>query len=186
MVYDRLLITTFVGRSDLGFYSAALTIASIVTIFNLAVSNAYTTVILTNLKSSFSDTKMSYAKIRIQCWSVIVIGGIVFLPVSYLGFNLLIDDKLIIGVSLLPYLVIGKVFEGLYLINTKIYLMSDKARDLGRITISNMAGYCIVGFICSHYFGLVGVAAAFLISNVFLFMTTLRDGKNLEDLLTYR
>ena len=97
----------------------------------------------------------------------------------------MIDPKLLAGASILPLLVIGKLFEGLYLTTTKLYLISDKARILGNINAINLVGYLILGAIASHYFGLIGVAMTFLVSNILLFLATLKYYKKFENLLCH-
>jgi len=163
---DKILLSNMCSLSANGLYSVALTWGAVVTMFLTAFNNAYAPFLYKKLATFDKDKVGTYAQqnqlvrlIRICLWATAV-----FVTVSYFVSAILIRLIYPAGylgsLDFLPWVMLGQVFQGGYLMFVCFSHYTFKTKPLGIITFSWSIIACGLAWAGIRIIGPVGVSIA--------------------------
>jgi O-antigen/teichoic acid export membrane protein len=168
---DRLIITSFIGLSAVGVYSAAFQIASVVTYASMAFSQAWGPHLFENLKEITYEKKIKLVK-----QSYLFMGGFLLMPFLILLFKPLIFNILVHNPQYAEAqdfvfnIAIGAAFGGMYFTVANYIFYEKKTYLLAIITfISALLSIGLNLFFIPRY-GTIGASYSYMIVNVYIFI----------------
>jgi O-antigen/teichoic acid export membrane protein len=169
---DRFYINNKFGLIDVGIYMAAVQIASVFGLLFDGINNAFVPWLFERLKKNISSEKKEI--VRWTYFYFLTLLGIVFLAFSIGPFFL----EFIAGMQyraageLVGWLVLGQVFQGMYLMVTNYIFFSKRTGLLSRSTVGSGLVNIILLLLLTSYIGLKGAAIAFAIAMGMKFIFT--------------
>ena len=170
---DRIFVSNMLGLEAAGIYSVAITLAFIINMVYDSVMKALDPIVYQNLTKNTNESKKKVIKL-IYLYSIvcIIIFGFFLLLLPYV-FNIMINEKFIDALVLVPILAMGLTFEGLRKVLEAPLIFKHKVKSLALMTI--IAGF--INIVLNYYlidiYGLHGAAYATLLSYLVLYSFTL-------------
>lgn len=166
---DRLFILYFIGLSATGEFAVGWQVASIMLILLSTFNQAWTPYLFQRLAKSDGDVnrdivKLSYLMALGFCALFLVIN-----LVSPLIFTIMIDDKFHDAQRYVPFITLGYLFMGFYMLVTDYIFYAKKTYLLSILTATNGLINLALNYVCVQRFGAIGVTYAFALSS---FMVT--------------
>ncbi len=165
---DRFLIKHFLGIENVGYYTAIFQLASIISILGVSVNAAWMPWLFENLKKNNKETKLFIVKLTYALISCFLLIGFIFcLIYPFVA-------KFILPIYYHPYIniaypiIIGSVFEAIYLIVSPYILYVEKTKYNGFIGLGIAIINVSLNLILIPIYGLNGAAYSFLTSWVLL------------------
>ncbi len=163
---DKILLSKMCSLSANGLYSVALTWGAAVTMFLTAFNNAYAPFLYKKLAAFDKDKVGTYAQqkqlirlIKICLWATAV-----FVTVSYfvsaILIKLLYPAEYLGSLDFLPWVMLGQLFQGGYLMFVCFTHYTFKTKPLGIITFSWSLIACGLAWVGIRLMGPVGVSMA--------------------------
>lgn len=183
---DRYFISYYQSNSEVGYYTVAYQVSSILVLIAMSVNQAWTPMLLRLLKT---DINQNMNKIIIITLSLIV--G--YIAISYglssgkdILFDILIDSKFYDAKQFFPYLLLGFLFQSIYMLFSSFFFFYKKTAFLGIMTLSFALINLILNYFLIQIYDSIGVAYAttitwflFMISTIFASKKLLKNKINL-------
>ncbi|MBT8527042.1 oligosaccharide flippase family protein [Polynucleobacter paneuropaeus] len=169
---DRFYINNKFGLIDVGIYMAAVQIASVFGLLFDGINNAFVPWLFERLKKNISSEKKEI--VRWTYFYFLTLLGIVFLAFSIGPFFLEFIAGLQYGAAgeLVGWLVLGQVFQGMYLMVTNYIFFSKRTGLLSLSTVGSGLVNILLLLLLTSYIGLKGAAIAFAIAMGMKFIFT--------------
>lgn len=162
---DKVLITNLEGLTENGIYSTALTWGAIVTIIITSFGNAYNPYALKKLAQceSLEEQERNTVKKNLVLSSYAFILGLFLIVLcSYFVFHAMIifiyPESYHGAVVFLPWILIGELFRGSYLIFVNFIHFTMNTKILGLITFSLTILQILLSYLFISSFGTIGAA----------------------------
>ncbi|EDM37186.1 probable lipopolysaccharide biosynthesis protein [Pedobacter sp. BAL39] len=165
---DRIFISKIAGNDELGIYSLAYNLGSVILMIALAFNNAWVPNFLELLKENTAQSKERVVKIT-YVYLLVLFGLTLGLSLtSPLIFRWFINEKFHDGLKLIPWISFSCFFFGCYLAFTNYISYLKKTKVFAYISIINIVFNLVLNYVLIHKFGILGAAYATFIS-FFLF-----------------
>ena len=169
---DRIFISNMLGLEAAGIYSVAITKAVIINMVYDSVMKALDPVIYQNLVIKENASKIKVVKlIYLYSFVCIVIYAAFLLLLPYV-FNIMINEKFIEALVLIPILGLGLTFEGLRKVLEAPLIFKHKVKSLAAITLIASFVNIVLNYYLIHIYGIHGAAYATVISFLLLYIMT--------------
>ncbi len=169
---DRFAINSFLGHDDVGIYMSAVQFSMGLSIFFNAINKAFVPYLFNVLKENKIESKKALVVKTYQYYFVLFLITVVMYFFSEPLFKIIIDEKFHSASSLVFIILLGHVFNGMYLMVTNYVFFSKKTGRLSLITITT--GFLNVWLL--FYFipvmGILGAALSYCISKLIQFVCT--------------
>jgi O-antigen/teichoic acid export membrane protein len=169
---DRLVINKELGLEMTGIYMVAVSLGNALNIIFNSINRAYSPWLFGQLKENNQVKKIAIVKNTYVYFVFLIVMSLLafFLAPSLL--KLIVGEKFHQAADVLPILVIGQVFLGMYFMVTNYIFYVKKTKYLSYVTISSGAINVILLLLFIPLYGIKGAAFAFLIANLFRFIGT--------------
>ncbi|QNF34984.1 oligosaccharide flippase family protein [Adhaeribacter swui] len=175
---DRWLIAYFLQPSSVGIYSVAFKFAIVFEPLLIApILSVYNPYIFEKFKRN--NLNQNSLKLIVGVICIFFLLSII----SYLGANLMIDESFSESLSLIPILVLGFAFSLLAQVFAALMIYQNKSKLLVQNVLISSLINIFINCIFIKYFGLFGVATAFLLSNFTWFLLTFFQNYKLKQKL---
>lgn len=169
---DRIFISNMLGLESAGIYNVALTMAIIINMVYDSITKAINPILYQNLAKDKYDNNKKVVKI-IYIYSILCVGiSAVFILLLPYIFNIMINDKFIDALVLIPFLAVGFTFEGLRKALEAPLVFKNKVKSLAVLTLFAGLINIVLNYILIHKYGLNGAAYSTLISFLVLYIAT--------------
>jgi len=160
---DRLLLMSFFGAAVVGEYAVMYQLASILSVVFMAVNKALVPFLFSYLKNG------EYDKSQISFWCkkiafIIIALSIGFLLLIPFIFNFIINSEYHFNYLLISLLIIGFMFQGLYLLLVNFFMFYEKTKVLAKIAIINTLLHLFLAIPLVYFYGALGGALTNAIS----------------------
>lgn len=166
---DRLFILHFIGLAATGEFAVGWQVASIMLILLATFNQAWTPYLFKRLAKPDHKDRLSIVKISY----LLAIGFcVLFLAlnlISPLIFSVMVSEKFHDAQRYVPFISLGYLFMGFYLLITDYIFYCKKTYILSILTAANGCLNLLLNYICVQKFGAIGVTYAFAASS---FMVT--------------
>lgn len=166
---DRYFISFFEGNSYLGYYIVAYQIGALMLLFSRSVNQAWSPMMYQLLKNRDFSKVNQITMILFGVFSLV--GFLVYLS-SNLLFDLFIDPSFFEAKAYFLPLLIGFVFQSLYMLYTNFIFYSKRTKILALITVSTTLLNLALNYVLILEYGVVGVAYATAITWFVYFAAT--------------
>ena len=165
---DRFFIKHFLGIKEVGFYSAIFQLSSIISILGMSINAAWMPWLFENLKKKNYQTnvfivKLSYGLI----FSFLIIGLLSCLIFPFFA-RIILPSNFHQYIYISIPIIIGFVFEGIYLIVSPYLFFAEKTKYNGYIGIIIACINVMLNIILVPYCGILGAAIAICCSYILL------------------
>ncbi len=165
---DRLFILHFIGAAAAGEYAVGWQVASIMLVLLSTFNQAWTPYLFQSLAQA--DEQRKLALVKLSYW--IALGFVVLFLVinlaSPLIFSKLISAKYHDAQRFIPFITLGYLFMGFYLLVTDYIFYTKKTYLFSILTTSNGVINIALNYFCIHRFGAIGVTYAFAASSAIM------------------
>lgn len=170
---DRVFISNMLGLESAGIYNVAITMAIIINMVYDSIIKALEPIIYQNLATSDNSSKIKVVKL-IYSYSIIclIIYGFFLLLLPFV-FNLMINEKFIEALVLIPILALGLTFEGLRKALAAPLVFKHKVKSLAIITLVASLLNIVLNYYLIDIYEIKGAAYATVISFLVLYILTI-------------
>jgi O-antigen/teichoic acid export membrane protein len=162
---DRLFILQFIGLAAAGEYAVGWQVSSIMLVLLSTFNQAWTPYLFKSLAHADEQRKLVIVKLSYR----IALGFVaLFLLVnlaSPLIFSTLISVEYHDAQRFVPFITLGYLFTGFYLLITDYIFYVKKTYLFSMLTTANGVINLVLNFICVRHFGEIGVTYAFVVSS---------------------
>lgn len=163
---DRVILEKFIALDELGLYSLAVQISSVLSLFYSGVNNAFVPR-YTKLRKEGNITQAKY--ILKLFGLIIIIFGILSIPIAMLGVNLLTSSDYTGALSFIPLLIIGEIIKGFYFIPVAKLFYTKSTKSIASSSIVAAITNIVFNFMLIPYIGAYGSAVATIIAEIVRF-----------------
>lgn len=166
----QFFVTNMIGIAHTGIYVVAAQVGAVVGLIADAFVKSYAPWLYQQLKDESPASKhlvvgVSYC----VCLFFLVLSGVASAFV-YIVFPLVVGAQFMAARELSLFFIFGNGFTGMYLVVAGFFFFTSKTRYISIVSISS--GLMSVGamWVCGRAFGLAGIAFAFLVSQIVMFL----------------
>lgn len=170
MYSDRLMVSSLLGAESLGIFTVALQLGMAMSLINEPLNKALAPWLFEKLSKSDAGLNREIVKSTYVLFVLLVLVGILFAALLPIIFDQIVGPGYSKARVLLPWFILGFVFQGMYYTVTNYLFYAEKT---GRLSIaSGLAAIigCAVSFGLTSTNGLEGAAISFAIGNALLFI----------------
>lgn len=169
---DRLVINNKLGLDMTGVYMVAVSIGSALSIIFNSINKAYSPWLFGQLKVGGSVRKTRIVKYTYIYFLCLIVVSVLAFYIAPPILRLVVGESFYAAADVLPIIMLGQVFFGMYLMVTNYIFYVKKTKYLSYVTISS--GLINLGLllILIPLYGIIGAALAFAIANCLRFLGT--------------
>ncbi|WP_392344243.1 flippase [Pseudoalteromonas prydzensis] len=169
---DRLVINKELGLEMTGIYMVAVNLGNALNIIFNSINKAYSPWLFGQLKEDKQAIKRTVVKKTYLYFAFLVLMAALSFLIAPPILKLIVGEKFHQAADVLPLLITGQVFLGMYLMVTNYIFYIKKTKYLSYITISSGAVNVVLLLLFIPHYGINGAALAFLIANFWQFFCT--------------
>jgi O-antigen/teichoic acid export membrane protein len=169
---DRVLLNSEFGLGITGVYMVVASLAAGFNIIFNSINRAYTPWLFKQLKVDNEQIKIKIVKSTYLYFIVLIVLASISYFLAPVIFKMLVGQKFHSGAVILPVLILGQVFFGMYLMVTNYIFYARKTKYLSFLTVFTGALNIVLLLFMIPKFGLMGAALSFLIANMSRFLLT--------------
>ncbi len=132
---DRILIANFINISETGVYTLAYQIGSVIGILCTSFINAYVPWLYNNLNKNSGAIKLKIVKFTYIYFVILLFGAFVFIQLLTFGLDFVVGKEYSNALSYSLWIILGYVFNGMYLMIAGFIFYAKKTVMLSIITI---------------------------------------------------
>ena len=169
---DRIFVSNMLGLEEAGIYNVAITMAIIINMVYDSVMKALDPIVYQNLAENEHNNKIKVVKL-IYLYSLVclLIFGFFLILLPYV-FNIMINEKFIAALVLIPILGVGLTFEGLRKVLEAPLVFKHKVKSLAIVTLIGSLLNVVLNYYLIDIYGLKGAAYATVLSFFSLYILT--------------
>lgn len=173
---DRFLIKFFLGNEALAYYAAIFQIASIISILGMSLNAAWMPWLFENLKKQEEKINIFIVKLSYGLMLGFLIVGVVFCLLYSFIAKIILPEQYHTHLSIAYPLIMGYVFEGVYLIVSPYIFYKEKTKYNGLIGVFIAFFNIMLNIILIPQIGIQGAAYStfftwFLLSTLFFIVS---------------
>jgi len=169
---DRFFIANMVGMADVGIYSVAYQIGSIIGILASSFNQAWTPFLFKKLSQGNQDSKTTIVKLT-YCYFVVIIflTALLSLTAPFI-ISFFLGDEFEQATRYVPWIAAGYSATGMYYMVVNYIFYAKKTYYLAVITLSAALINILLNFIFISRNGTIGAAQATTITSLIIFVST--------------
>lgn len=161
---DRLFISHYNGTSQLGIYSLAYTIGSVISIIAISFNTAWTPHLFELLKENTDSSRSKIVKVVYAFIGGLFILTLILNITSPFIFQVFIDPKFSEGIKIVPWISMSSFFFGCYLAFTNFIFYKKKNKIFALAAVINIVLNLILNYLLIPALGIIGAAYATFVS----------------------
>lgn len=161
---DRYFISYFIGHEEVGYYTVAYQLSALILLVSTSVNLAWSPIFFKLLKDESAESYKQILKtLSIIVFVFLSIGVVIYMLEDVL-FYVFSDISFEIAKEYFPYLLIGFVFQSIYIIFSNLFFYERKTLFLSKITLTIAGLNIVLNYFFIREFSTIGVAYATSIS----------------------
>lgn len=165
--FDKILINKLLGNYETGIYSFAYRISILSYLISIPLINTWVPKFNTSIEKGFVSSKNSF-QVPVLIMTIAVI--VLVITYEFIGRILTMNLELLLGLSIVPYIILGYYFLFLSQPINKYLLYKRKSRELTFITLLASITNIILNVIFIPKFGFQIAAITTMISYILMFI----------------
>ncbi|CAM3105258.1 lipopolysaccharide biosynthesis protein [Moritella viscosa] len=169
---DRLVINKELGVEATGIYMVAVNLGLVVNVILSSVNKAYSPWLFSELNKNELSQKKKVVKISYLYFVFLLFFSALSFIIGPTILKFIVGEKFHSVADIVPIIILGQVFLGMYFIVTNYIFYAKKNKYLSMITISSGVLNIVLLVWLIPYLGIKGAAISFMIANLFQFVGT--------------
>lgn len=169
---DRLFIAKMIGMSDVGVYSVAYQLGSIVGLIALSFNQAWSPFLFKSLKNSVDKTKVKIVKFTYLYFVLIILLAMLVSLLSFPLLNLFFGKAFETASEYIWWIAFGYAVNGMYYMVVNYIFYEEKNHFLIFLTLSSAVLNCLLNYVFIKHNGVVGAAQATTLTFLFTFLAS--------------
>jgi len=169
---DRLVINKELGLEMTGIYMVAVSLGGAVNILLNSINKAYTPWLYRQLKENNKKIKIEVVKKTYMYFIFLISMSLLSYFIGPPVLKLIVGERFHQAANVLPYILIGQFLLGMYFVVSNYIFYVKKTKYLSFVTISSGLINVVLLLILIPYYGINGAAYAFIIANLWQFVST--------------
>ncbi len=162
---DRLIMQGFVDLSVVGFYSVGCTIGSVLVMISTSINFAWIPFFYEKAKEEKKEVKEIFAYSSLYIGSLIIFLGLCPAIYRHEIIHILAPPSYYPIIDVIPYIMIGAILNGLFIIPVRGILQQKKTSVLPFIILVSLIVNVFLNFILIPKFQMIGAACANIVSS---------------------
>jgi O-antigen/teichoic acid export membrane protein len=171
-IANRYFLVEFIGLNETGIYFLAFQFTSIINIFTNALNTAYVPWLFSKLSKPNNVINLKIVKFTYIYYIFLITASLLFLYLLPFGLKYFTGEKYHTAQKYFDWLILGNVFNGMYLMVTNYLFYSKKTYLLAIITFFSALFSIGLNYLLVPIYGGEGAGAASAISFGILFILT--------------
>lgn len=171
-IINRFFITKYVGLEEAGLFFLAFQLTSIINIFTNALNTAYVPWLFDKLALNSEIEKKKIVNFTYKYFIFLFISSILFVIFVPFLFDIVVGKHFLKAIKYINWLVVGCVFNGMYLMVTNYLVYVKKTSLLAVSTFSAAIITVFLNYIFILKFSAIGAAMASAVGFAILFLFT--------------
>jgi O-antigen/teichoic acid export membrane protein len=167
---DRLVVSSRLGVGELGIFMVAIQIGMILSVLIEPMNKAFAPWLFSQLARNDIEARRRVVKSTYGFYCVLVILGFALVVTSTVLFDRIFPAQYGAARNIIPYVVAGFVFQGMYYSVANYLFYAEKTGYLSIATSTTAIGGTALSYGLVSEFGLTGAGFSFAISNCVLFL----------------
>lgn len=169
---DRLVINKELGLEMTGIYMVAINLGGALNIIFNSINKAYSPWLFAQLKENNEKKKRDIVKKTYMYFVFLVFLAALSFLIAPPVLKLIVGEKFHQAGEVLPLIITGQIFMGMYFMVTNYIFYIKKTKYLSYVTIISGVINVILLLALIPNYGIIGAALAFLIANILRFIGT--------------
>ncbi|OFA32765.1 polysaccharide biosynthesis protein [Glaciecola punicea] len=169
---DRLVINKELGLEVTGIYMVAVSLGGGLNVIFSSVNRAFSPWLFEQLKADNLEKKITIVKKTYIFFLCMFLLSILVFFIAPPILRLVVGERFHQAAEVLPIILLGQIFLGMYFIVTNYIFYVRKTKYLSYVTISCGAINVVLLLLLIPNYGITGAAVAFLIANICQFIFT--------------
>lgn len=169
---DRFVINRVLGLEMTGIYMVAFSLGLALNIIFNSINSAFSPWLFGQLKEDNEEKKRDIVKKTYIYFIFLIFMTIIAFVAAPPILKLIVGEKFHQAADVLPLLIIGQVFLGMYFVVSNYIFYVKKTKYLSYVTISSGAINVVLLLLFIPIYGIYGAALAFSIANLWQFLFT--------------
>lgn len=155
---DRYILTLFTSMAEIGVYSIAYKIPTILAMFQGIYYNAWSISAIKEFDTDDTDGFIGNNYVMYSLISLLVCSSLLIINVPLAGF--LYQGDYFRAWQCVPFLLMGTVFSGISQFEGSLFAATKKTKIVAKTTIIGAAVNVVLNFIFIYFIGIIGAALA--------------------------
>ena len=169
---DRLLINKELGLEMAGIYMVAVSLGSVLNLVFNSINKAYSPWLFSQLKKKNIGIKISIVRKTYAYFVFLMMMAVLAYFIAPLVLRFIVGESFYQAAGVLPIVIIGQVFFGMYLMVTNYIFYVKKTKYLSIVTILSGVINIVFLLLLIPVYGIFGAALAFMAANFIRFIGT--------------
>ena len=167
---DRLVITSLMGAQNLGLYMVAMQIGMAMVAMIEPLNKALAPWLFAQLTKNDAAVRALVVKRTYQLYAALALLGVMVAVLAHLLFDHFIGASFAAAKVLVPWMVAGFVLQGMYYSVVNYVFFAEWSGRLSMVTGTTAVVGCLVSYVLTSRFGLIGASVSFAFNNALLFV----------------
>lgn len=176
---NRLIINIMIGTAATASFGIGSVYGSVVTVFQNSFNAAFVPHLYENLKDINDRRKSNLVKFTYYYNSGLIIFSILIALGGYLFNDLLFGIDYTASKQFIFYLALGSGFNGLYKMHINYIFFTKDTKFVMYVTLIGGVANIVMCYVLINFFGVIGAAQAYLISQVISYLLSWYFGNRL-------
>ena len=167
---DRYFISYFIGNSEVGLYTIAYQISSLMLLVSMSVNQAWSPMLYKLIESK------NIQKIYMFTFYLLILFFLVGIGIYFMRdmlFYIFVDEKFYIAKEYFGWLLLGFLFQSFYFLVVGLLFFEKRTKLLASITVSGAVVNIVLNYYFINLYGTIGVAYATAITWGLFFIVVL-------------
>lgn len=169
---NRFFITNMISIEETGLYGVANSMASLLSFVTLSFNNAFVPWLFAKLSTNDENEKVKIVRLTYLYMIILFIIGVCAYIFIATIFPVFINSNFHAATKYIPYLLIGFVFQGCYMMVTNYILFIEKTHYLASITIVTGIISLFLNYLLIRKYAAIGASYAFAMTYIIYFFIT--------------
>lgn len=167
---DRVIVSSLLGVDSLGVYTVAMQIGMAMSVLIEPMSKALTPWLFEQLSKNDARVNRTVVRNTYLFYVGLVTAGLIVVVVSRLLFDRVIGAQYVAAKALIPWMVAGFVFQGMYYTVVNYIFYVERTGRLSAISTSTALFGSLLSYLLISQFGMAGAGISFALTNLALFV----------------
>nr|WP_285848052.1 MULTISPECIES: oligosaccharide flippase family protein [unclassified Mesobacillus] len=171
---DKVILEKFVPIAEVGIYSLAVQVSMVLVLFYSSINNA----IVPQYTRLRTEGKEEIASRMLKKFSYIVIFfGIISIPIAIYAIKLFASKEYYSAISIIPFLLVGKVLTGLYYIPVAKLFYEKKTKAIAMSSTVSAVINVLINLVLIPLIGVSGAIASTMVSELLRYVFIFKASK---------
>ena len=159
---SRIVVQHYLGSSDLGIYTVAFQISSMVIVVGSAVSTGWQPYLYEQLALNTATSKNQIVRVSLVLSSLVILSGVLLVIAMPVVYKYIVDAAYWEGIWVAQGLVVGGTLNAVYFLYSGYFFYYENTSTLAKVTIGVGMATILINIITISLYGMVGAVVSYI------------------------